>query len=300
VEFPLAWERVLWRGRTRGPERVSYALTDIRLVVLRAVGADELTLYDIGEVEQTRGVLDRLLGTSTLTVHPRDMRRAPLHLAHVREGDQLAGLLEICAGEAALSLDVEVVRCAVQWKPPSRPPDRREWFVGLLGLVTALVFVGIGIGWQRAAAGPPPLDTSNPWRDHEEAIAFMETTVMPWARAALGPIVGGADRVTCRTCHGPSGDNRGWRMPAVAALPEEVVREQGWEHYSDGMDPQLRNAIYGYTAESGKQNKAAYMREVVMPGMAHLLGRPAYDFTRSYDFNRRKQAFGCYHCHTVR
>ena len=34
-------------------------------------------------------------------------------------------------------------------------------------------------------------------------------------------------------------------------------------------------------AESDKQAAAAYMREVVMPGMARLLHRPAYDFTRS-------------------
>ena len=41
------------------------------------------------------------------------------------------------------------------------------------------------------------------------------------------------------------------------------------------MDAQMRNAIYGYFAESDKQAKAAYMREVVMPGMARLLHRPA-------------------------
>jgi hypothetical protein len=65
------------------------------------------------------------------------------------------------------------------------------------------------------------------------------------------------------------------------------------------MDPQLRNAIYGYLAESDKQARAGYMREVVMPGMAKLLRRPAYDFTKTYDFNRARGAFGCYHCHMV-
>ena len=66
------------------------------------------------------------------------------------------------------------------------------------------------------------------------------------------------------------------------------------------MDAQMRNAIYGYVAESDKQAKAAYMREFVMPGMAQLLHRPAYDFTRPYAFNRSRQAFGCYHCHRVK
>ena len=88
-------------------------------------------------------------------------------------------------------------------------------------------------------------------------------------------------------------------MPAVAVLPQPIFRDMGWEHYSGGMDPQLRNAIYGYTADSDRQSRATYMREVVMPGMARLLHRPAYDFTRTYDYNRSHQAFGCYHCHRV-
>ncbi len=62
----------------------------------------------------------------------------------------------------------------------------------------------------------------------------------------------------------------------------------------------MRNAIYGYLADSDKQSKAAYMREVVVPGMARLLHRPPYDFTKPYDYNRARDAIGCYHCHTVR
>jgi hypothetical protein len=62
----------------------------------------------------------------------------------------------------------------------------------------------------------------------------------------------------------------------------------------------MRNAIYGYLAESNKQARAAYMREVVMPGMADLLHRPAYDFTKAYDYNRSHHALGCYHCHRVK
>jgi hypothetical protein len=88
-------------------------------------------------------------------------------------------------------------------------------------------------------------------------------------------------------------------MPAVAALPEPHFTASGWELNGGAMDAQMRNAIYGYSAESENQTKAAYMREVVMPGMARLLHRPAYDFTRTYDYNRRRLAFGCYHCHRV-
>ncbi len=66
------------------------------------------------------------------------------------------------------------------------------------------------------------------------------------------------------------------------------------------MDAQMRNAIYGYLATSDKQTKAAYMREVVMPGMARLLHRQPYDFTNPYAYNRQRAAFGCYHCHQVK
>jgi hypothetical protein len=88
-------------------------------------------------------------------------------------------------------------------------------------------------------------------------------------------------------------------MPAVAALPEPHFKQLGWELYSPAMDAQMRNAIYGYLAESDKQARAAYMRQVVMPGMARLLHRPPYDFTKSYEYNRTRAAFGCYHCHRV-
>ena len=89
-------------------------------------------------------------------------------------------------------------------------------------------------------------------------------------------------------------------MPAVSALPLPDVRDRGWETYTTAMDAQMRNAIYGYLAESENQAKAAYMREVVMPGMARILHRPAYDFTQSYEFNRSQGALGCYHCHRVK
>ena len=137
-------------------------------------------------------------------------------------------------------------------------------------------------------------------RPRAEIVRFMQDEIMPWARATLGPLKGGSYRITCETCHAKNPEARDWRMPAVAALPRPDVKTAGWEHYSGAMDAQMRNAIYGYVAESDKQAKAAYMRELVMPGMAQLLHRPAYDFTRPYAFNRSRQAFGCYHCHRVK
>jgi hypothetical protein len=137
-------------------------------------------------------------------------------------------------------------------------------------------------------------------RSAAEIARFMEHDVMPWAKATFARLKGGSDRVTCETCHGADAEARDWAMPAVAALPEPDLRARGWEIYSGGMDAQMRNAIYGYVSESEKSAKAAYMREVVLPGMAALLHRPAYDFTRSYERNRAANALGCYHCHRVR
>ena len=123
---------------------------------------------------------------------------------------------------------------------------------------------------------------------------------MPWARAALGALKGGPDRVTCETCHGAAG--RRARLADAGGRGAAAARRCGiaaGKPTATGMDAQMRNAIYGYVAESDNQAKAAYMREVVMPGMARLLHRPAYDFTQPYEYNRTQHALGCYHCHKV-
>jgi len=137
-------------------------------------------------------------------------------------------------------------------------------------------------------------------RDRQAIVRFMESTVMPWARVTFGPLKGGAANVTCETCHSQHPESLDWQMPAVAALPEPQVRLLGLEVYPSFVDAQMRNAIYGYLAEPDNQTKAAYMREVVLPGMSRLLRRSAYDFTRTYEYNRTRLAFGCYHCHRVR
>ena len=175
--------------------------------------------------------------------------------------------------------------------------------LGIAAIVVVVTGVAIGLNGQtRAAIAYPVNDAIMPGgvkRDEEQIVRFMEQTVMPWARVALAPIVGGADNVSCTTCHGTDAADHQWRMPGVSALPSPVVRELGWERFGGEMDTQMRNAIYGYAAQSDKQSKASYMREIVMPGMARLLHRPPYDFTRTYEYNRTHLAFGCYHCHHV-
>lgn len=304
----LPWERLLWSSRPwrlrprLGGER--YLLTDVRLVrVARGAGAlDELALDDIADVHRQESRLDRLLGTSSVIVHGR-RHAAPIVLTSVRRGAQLAALLELLAGEPHLPLDPDLVRQTLAWEPRPLAGFLREALGGLIAVLLAISGVVIGLRGRAATISYTPDDAIAPngvKKSQAEIRRFMESAVMPWARVALGRLKGGPDRITCETCHGADASARNWQMPAVSALPLPDVRERGWETYSAGMDAQMRNAIYGYVAGEDNQAKAGYMREIVVPGMAQLLHRPAYDFTKTYEFNRTRNAFGCYHCHRVR
>jgi hypothetical protein len=305
VDIPLPWERLLWTGGPRfavgGRER--YFLTDFRLIRQSPGGVDELVLHDIGDVGRTESGLDRVLGTSTLVVRTRDGRRAPLLLRRVRRGPHLAALIELLAGEPATELDAAAVSAAIAWNPHRRFPGAGEALTAAGFVLLAIFGIVAGLHGKsspRASYAPDdPIYRGDSKRDRAEIVRFMEREILPWARQTLGPLKGGPDRVTCETCHGSHPGTREWRMPAVAALPQPDLRDRGWEQYGGRMDAQTRNAIYGYLAEQGKQAKAAYMREFVLPGMARLLHRPPYDFTQPYGYNRDKLAFGCYHCHLV-
>jgi hypothetical protein len=309
VEIPLPWERLLWSGRPwhlrRRLSGERYLLTDVRLVRIVGRGLDsfdELAFDDIGEIQRSETSLDRLFGTSTLVVHAR-RRFPPMVLARIRHGAHLAALLELIAGDPQTPLDPESVQHALKWEP--RPPASlaREAIGGLVAVLLAILGVAMGLRGHAITVSYAPDDAIAPngqKKSQAEIRRFMETDVMPWARETLGRIKGGPDRITCETCHGANAGLRGWQMPAVSALPLPDVRERGWETYSSAMDAQMRNAIYGYVAEFDNQAKAGYMREIIVPGMARLLRRPAYDFTRAYEYNRARNALGCYHCHRVK
>jgi hypothetical protein len=306
VNVPLPWERRLWSA---APIRLfarlageRYVLTDFRLVRSRGGTIDELVLHDIGDVQRTQSTLDGLLGTSTLVVHARRPGGSTIVLSGIRKGTQVAALLELLSGDPGARMDTDAVHAALAWTPDMQSGAYRQPLAVLVALVTTMFVVVVSLNGKATPviyAADDPIVPNGAKRDRGEIVRFMERDVMPWARAVLGPIKGGADRVTCETCHGQNGVARGWQMPGVAALPQSDVTQHGWEIYGR-MDTQMRNAIYGYLAESDKQARAAYMREVVMPGMAGLLHRPAYDFTRAYDYNRSHHALGCYHCHRVK
>src|SRR5262245_10204494 len=301
AQVPLPWERLLWSARTLSL-RGRYVLTDFRLVFEDGgdqARSDEIALHDVGEIGRAQSWFGRVTRTSTLVVRRRG-RGSPFVLRGVRRGAQLAALLELLTGDPQPTLDEAFVRGALRWEPRTSPTAPRYALAGLAAALAVAFGLAFSLGGSAAGIAYPSDDAIYPSgakRDPGDIVRFMEDEVLPWARTALAPIVGGADRVACSTCHGTP--DRNWQMPSVAALPEPVFRRLTFERYSPAMDSQTRNAIYGYLAESDKQGKAAYMREVVMPGMARLLHRPAYDFTKSFDYNRTRFAFGCYHCHRV-
>jgi hypothetical protein len=307
VTVPLPWERLLWQDRPRrllaGGRAVRYVLTDFRIVRVAGARTDEIALHDIREVHRTQSTLDRLLGTATVRVESRRPDATPLVLTGVRRAAHLAALVELLSGDPEARFDEATVKAALEWKPGAPTGGIKEALAASAAVVIAVFAVVASPGGTPVVARSAPDDPIYPSghkRSSDEIVRFMEADVMPWARAAFGPLKGGPDRVTCETCHGRDAAARQWRMPAVAALPQPEVKDGGWERYSATMDAQMRNAIYGYVAESEKQHRAAYMREVVMPGMARLLHRPSYDFTRTYAYNRSQLAFGCYHCHRVK
>jgi hypothetical protein len=305
VDIPLPWERLLWSGRSAFPLRTRerYSLTDFRIIRQTGGAFDDLVLHDIGDVVCIQSGFESIIGLSTIVIRPRDPRRRPLALRGVRRGAQLAALLELLSGEPTATLDSGAVDAALAWTP-------QRTLVGVGKAVSAVAVVVIAVfaivaalhGTSAPTASYAPDDSIYPGghkRDRASIVRYMQDDIMPWARSTFGPLTGGSDQVTCETCHGGTPDARGWQMPAVAALPQPAIREQGWVQYGGPMDAQIRNAIYGYLAQPDKQTTATYMREIVMPGMARLLHRPPYDFTRPYAYNRSRLAFGCYHCHRV-
>jgi hypothetical protein len=165
-------------------------------------------------------------------------------------------------------------------------------------LLATVAVIAFGLRGHAVPIDYPDNDAVRPAgvkRSEAEIRAFMEREVMPWARGALEPVVGRGN-VTCETCHGTDAEARTYAMPAVRALPEPDVRR--WAEAA-GSDSQVRNALHGYLAEGDNLAIAAHMRGVVTPGMAALLRRPAYDFAQTYEYNRSRAAFGCYHCHMV-
>ena len=293
--FPLPWERVSIRTRR-------YAVSDLRLVFLRSGAVQaEVALYDLATICVPRTVIERITGIGTLVVSSTRLPSRTIRVRGVPGARQRALNLNLLVADLRGSPpgdDITSQPLPSLWR--LRTPGAKQAALiapGLLLLLVALIIVVSlrGPGTEAAPAANDPIRPNGIKRTREEIADFMKTDVMPFARRALEPIVG-AGELRCETCHGDDAEAREWQMPAVAALPEPAVNRLA---ASVGSDSQVRNALHGYLAEGENQRTAGHMRAVVLPGMAAVLRRPAYDFTRSYEYNRQRGAFGCYHCHVV-
>jgi mono/diheme cytochrome c family protein len=305
---PFPWERVLWSGRPSGllrliRRRERYFLTDCRIVTVEARGASlEIPIDELGAADLACTPWQRVMGVSTVRLSSRGGSPPVIDFHDIRHGPQLLLAVQWLASEREIDETLFADAAGVGARDPFGPGR------SIGGVLTALLLAGV-LGAVAVGHTPsvrpivyPPDDAIAPGgykRSQAEIVAFMERDVMPFARRTLGPLVGGADRVSCATCHGADGESRNWQMPGVRALPAPEFREAGLERFSDRVTAQMRNAIYGYLADERKQATVGYMRSVVMPGMAKLLNRPTYDFTQTYDYNRSHAALGCYHCHRI-
>lgn len=292
--FPLPFEQVRWRTRR-------FALTDFRFVALRGgTAVHEIALDDISRIEVEPSLLERLTGIGTLAVRSVRGPDGEVRLPRLRAARREALKLEVLVAESrGVPPADEVARLPLSslWTVPASLHLHAVLVAPTIVLLT-LVAIGIGLSGHHVPvrhAGDDAIRPGGVRRPDAEIVAFMEADVMPWARAALAPVVG-RERVTCDTCHGRNAAARGWTMPAVQALPEPAVRAMA---EAAGSDAEVRNALHGYLAEGDNQAVAAYMRGVVVPGMAKLLRRPPYDFAQTYEYNRSRAALGCYHCHMV-
>lgn len=281
-----------------------YVLTDLRLIVKRRGRiAQELALDDVTGVRLTQSWYQRLSATSSIVVYQRRKRR-PIEISHIHQGPQLALILQLFATDrSGAEVDREFVASALAPGAPRLLRPRIGLFIALT-LVFAVTFGLIGLARHDTLApvayeADDPIAPNGQRRPTAEIVAFMEQQVMPFARRVIGRLQGGADNVTCETCHGTDAAQRHYQMPGVRALPEPELRSARMERVGFWLEPQIRNAVYGYLAEEDKQSTAGYMRAIVLPGMAKLMHRPPYDFTKSYGYNRSHAAIGCYHCHLV-
>jgi hypothetical protein len=304
-----SWEQVLWSSSPEFPISLAcpateYILTDFRVVVRRRGRiVQELALDDAAGVRLSQSWHERLAATSTVRIDSRRLN-STVEFRAVRQGPQLALVLQLlCTRRVETDIDRQFVASALAPDAPRllRP---RMGVVIAATVAFALTFGVIGVARHNSLlpityAADDPIAPNGQRRSPAAVIAFMEQEVMPFARRVLAPIEGGAANVTCESCHGADAAARQWQMPGVRALPEPEFRSAGMERVGFLLEPQIRNAVYGYLAEEDKQSTAAYMRAVVMPGMAKLMHRPAYDFTKSYGYNRAHAAVGCYHCHLV-
>jgi hypothetical protein len=90
-----------------------------------------------------------------------------------------------------------------------------------------------------------PIRPNGVKRSRQEIVAFMEGEVMPFAVAALEPVVGKGN-VNCDTCHGANAEARDWQMPPIAKLPEPAVTKVAARGLADAGIRNARRCTAGH------------------------------------------------------
>jgi hypothetical protein len=121
-------------------------------------------------------------------------------------------------------------------------------------------------------ASDDPIDWEK--MDHSDRMAYMKSTVLPAMRkefAAFDPKK--YEKIKCTTCHGAGAEDGSYKMPNpdIMKLPNS---KEGWGKIM-----------------AEKADMLKFMKEVVKPKMAALLGMKPYDM-------KTQTGFGCGNCHT--
>lgn len=112
--------------------------------------------------------------------------------------------------------------------------------------------------------------------DHDARAQFMKDAVMPKMRAAFTGWEPDEFRdMKCAACHGAGAKDKTFKMPNPK-LPKLPSDPAGWA---------------ALAAEEPEAMK--FMKEVVVPEMAKLLGEEPYD-------PATQKGFGCFECHTAK
>ena len=263
---------------------------------------EELALDDVGEVHRTESTADRVLGTSTIVVHPRrrGVRRSSWRAcAAARSSRRCSSCSPAIRRRRATPTRSA---SALAWEPraPARRsargarrrhrhphrhlrrrhrPARQDRRRHLRGRTMR--------SRRTARSGAAPRSSR-----------FMEAEVMPWARATLGRLKGGRRSRDVR--HVP---RRGRPRRAAGGCRRS---------------PRCRSPTCGIAA--GKPTRPAWTRRCATPSTAtspnpttrprprtcarsscrawrgSSIVRPTISRNR-YEYNRTQHALGCYHCH---
>ena len=282
-----------------------YLLTDFRLAArhARRRRRDRARRHRRRFTAPSRA-LDRLLGTSTIAVHPRGRRRA----ARPRPRSAAARSSPRCSScSPAIRARRATPRrsaSALAWEP--RPPalDLRGALAGFVGVLIAIVRRRRSACTARRRPSPtrPTMRIAPSGEKRSEA----EIIAVHGSRGdAVGARHASADQGRRRPRHvrdlprraAPRRAAGGCRRSPRCRSPTCATRLGNLPARHGRADAQRDLRLPRRVRQSGK-GRPTCARSSCRAWRACSIG-PPYDFTQPYEYNRSRRALGCYHCHQV-